>query len=56
MIREEDAHNRLGEEKQALTDSGHDDNSSNNSNLLRLLRGQSEEKEKLGSESLLKFE
>ena len=55
-IREEDAHNRLSEEKQALTDSGHDDNSSNHSNLLKLLPGQAEPKEKLASESLPKFE
>ena len=46
-IREEDAHNRLSEEKQALTDSGHDDNSSNHSNLLKLLPGQAEPNEKL---------
>ena len=51
-IREEDAHNRLTEEKQALTDSGHDDKSSSHSNMLL---GQVESKEKLGSESLPKF-
>ena len=55
-IREEDAHNRLSEEKQALTDSGHDDNSSNHSNLLKLLPGHVEPNEKLGSESLPAFD
>ena len=52
-IREEDAHNRLGEEKQALTDSDHEEKFSSHSNLFL---GQVESKEKLGSELPTEFE